>query len=162
MSILNINTTSGIVTSNDTRQLTIVTQPTSTGWNASVNVAQTLANINRITIHHTGAESDGPVDITLAGFNERWRTMPGGPWSHPGYHFVIRPNGDVWQISRLTRTSNGVGGHNNNNIHIAVMGLFWDGVIPRPERNSGTPYGENSRILTATAYIITALSSKFI
>lgn len=141
MSILSINTSTGIVTSTNTSQLRIVTQTGSTGWNNNLtNVAQTVGNINRITIHYTGANSDGPVDMTLSGLNATWENpnRPEGAWILPGYHFVIRPNGDVWQIGRINRVSFGAAPHNTNNIHIAVMGLFWDGVSARPRRNDGT------------------------
>lgn len=132
---LNVNASTGIVTSNNTSQLNIVTQTTAHGWNATANSTQTMAGINRITIHYTGANVDGPSDMTLAGLNSTWSNLG---WAHGGYHFAIRTNGEVWQLSRINRTSNGAGGQNANNIHIAIMGLFWDGVSERPRRNNGT------------------------
>ena len=135
MATLTVNASTGIVTSNNTSQLNIVTQTTAHGWNATANATQTMAGINRITIHYTGANSDGPVDMTLGGLNSTWAN---NGWAHGGYHFVIRTNGEVWQIGRINRTSNGAGGQNANNIHISIMGLFWDGESARPSRNNGT------------------------
>jgi len=118
---VNVTASTGIVTSNNTSQLNIVTQPTAHGWNSTVNNTQTMAGINRIAIHYTGANVDGPSDMTLAGLNSGWLNAG---WVHGGYHFVIRSNGDVWQIGRINRTSNGAINQNGNTIHISIMGLF--------------------------------------
>ena len=140
--ILTINRDTGIVTSTDKSKLNIITQTAAHGWNGTFNSQQQLADISRVVIHYTGANVDGPSDMTLSGLNATWQHAG---WVHGGYHFVIRTDGEVWQISRINRTSNGAAGQNGNTIHIALMGLFWDGESVRPRRNNGTQIGGITR-----------------
>lgn len=139
MANLNISTgignNGGIVTSTNTSQLNIVTQPSAAGWNAPNTPAQTVRNINSITVHYTGWHADGPQTATLTQFNNWW----GDHTRSSGYHFIIQANGTVWQTTRISKVAYGAAGPTNtNNIHIALVGLFWDGVSERSRRNNGT------------------------
>jgi len=149
MSNLIINTTSGVVTSNNNTHLNIVTQTGALGWGEGTEyTSQNVRDINRLTIHYTGSSIDGAFTTSLAGFNAWWNPT----WHQPGYHFIIQENGTVWQTARVNRHANGAVSNNAQNIHIAIVGLFWDGVSPdRPTRNDGpfiaraTPFSPQQR-----------------
>ena len=135
MANLNINTSNGVVTSTNTSQLNIVTQTGAHGWNNRAYATQAVSGINRITVHHTGWDADGAQTATLQQFNNWWPR----DWYQSGYHFIIQANGTVWQTTQINRVANGATPHNMNNIHIALVGLFWDGVGERPRRNPPAP-----------------------
>ena len=49
----------------------------------------------------------------------------------PGYHFIIKPNGEAVSLVPVEQVSNGVAGFNSQSIHIAYIGGI-------DEKNSAT------------------------
>lgn len=43
-------------------------------------------------------------------------------WKSPGYHFIIKSNGEVMNLQPIEKISNGVKGYNSNSIHISYIG----------------------------------------
>lgn len=43
-------------------------------------------------------------------------------WQYPGYHYVIRPDGSVFQMLPEDKVSNGVQGYNSTAINVAYVG----------------------------------------
>ena len=43
-------------------------------------------------------------------------------WQHPGYHYVIAPDGTVTQLLSEEYVSNGVQGYNSTSINVAYVG----------------------------------------
>ena len=98
----------------------------SMGWN---NPFQTRATnqIRRIGIHHS-ATNVGSQRI----FENHWRSLG---WRNGGYHEIILLNGDVEICYVPTVVTNGVGDHNADSYHIAVVGNFRpNGTQPSPQQ----------------------------
>lgn len=49
-----------------------------------------------------------------------WKNELG--WTAPGYHIIIKPNGEYSILANLNDVTNGVYGYNKNSIHISYIG----------------------------------------
>ncbi len=72
--------------------------------------------INYIVLHCTG----GPQTQTVEAIQAYWRDALG--WKKPGYHFILKTNGEVINLLPITEIANGVAGYNANSIHISYIG----------------------------------------
>lgn len=72
--------------------------------------------INYIVLHCTA----GPQTQTVNEIQSYWRNSLG--WKDPGYHFLIKTNGEAVQLLPIEKPSNGVKGFNANSIHISYIG----------------------------------------
>lgn len=66
---------------------------------------------------HTSATSQ---ETTIEEIQKYWKNHL--KWKNPGYHFMIKPNGEVVNILPIERVSNGVAGYNANIINICYIG----------------------------------------
>ena len=87
----------------------------SMGWNNPPSTRNTN-QIRRLGIHHS-ATTVGNQRI----FENHWRNLG---WTVGGYHEIILPNGDVEICYAPTTIVNGVGDHNGDTYHIAMVGNF--------------------------------------
>jgi len=88
-----------------------------------------MGQINRITVHHDALES-GSIR-TQSDAIRRVNTIRNGhisrkpePFADIGYHFVIDPQGRIWEARSLYYQGAHVKGQNENNVGIVVMGNF--------------------------------------
>lgn len=72
--------------------------------------------INYIVLHCTAT----PQSTTIESMLNYWKKVL--KWSAPGYHFVIKPDGEAVNIQPIEKIANGVAGHNKNSIHISYIG----------------------------------------
>ena len=72
--------------------------------------------IKYIAVHCTAT----PQTISIDSIKNYWKTTLG--WKMPGYHFIIKPNGDAVNLLSIDKVSNGVKGHNSETINIAYIG----------------------------------------
>lgn len=72
--------------------------------------------INWIAIHCSAT----PQTTTVESINSYWKRILG--WRAPGYHFIIKANGEVIQLLPIEQISNGVAGYNKNTINICYIG----------------------------------------
>ena len=89
--------------------------------------------VRRITLHHDGMSpftSTAYADAAERVENIR-RAHRGNGWGDVGYHYLIDPAGRVWQGRPLRWQGAHVGGQNENNLGICVLGNFQD---QRPSR----------------------------
>lgn len=61
-----------------------------------------------------------PQTTTVESINSYWKRVLG--WRAPGYHFIIKANGEVVQLLPIEQISNGVAGYNKNTINICYIG----------------------------------------
>ena len=61
-----------------------------------------------------------PQTTTVASIQRFWAKNLG--WKNPGYHYIIKPNGEIVQLHPIDKPSNGVAGYNRNAIHISYIG----------------------------------------
>ena len=72
--------------------------------------------INWIAIHCSAT----PQTTTVDSINSYWKRVLG--WRAPGYHFIIKANGEIVQLLPIEQISNGVAGYNKNTINICYIG----------------------------------------
>ena len=75
-----------------------------------------MRKITRIFVHCTASYQDKTTkDTLLAEFKRQG-------WKNPGYHYVIKPDGNVITMLSEDKVANGVKNYNANSIHIAWIG----------------------------------------
>lgn len=75
-----------------------------------------MRGIKYIVLHCTATSQR----TTVASILKYWRNFLG--WQNPGYHFIIKADGEVVQLHPIEKVANGVRGFNSVAIHIAYMG----------------------------------------
>ena len=75
-----------------------------------------MRKITHIVLHCTAT----PQTTTVASIQNYWRKILG--WRSPGYHRIIKPDGEVVVLAGYAQTTNGVQGHNANSIHLSYIG----------------------------------------
>lgn len=74
-------------------------------------------NIRFIVIHCTAT----PQNTTIESIKRHWKEQRG--WGDtPGYHYIIKSNGDVLQLLDESKNSYGVYAHNSECISVAYVG----------------------------------------
>lgn len=75
-----------------------------------------MRNIKYIVLHCTAGSQSQTVESIL----NYWRKVKG--WINPGYHHLIKPNGEIVDLLPIEEVSNGVAGFNSVSIHISYIG----------------------------------------
>lgn len=75
-----------------------------------------MRTIKYIAIHCTATSQLA----TVASIQKYWKEKLG--WKSPGYHFLIKPDGERVQLLPISQISNGVAGFNSVTINIAYIG----------------------------------------
>lgn len=57
---------------------------------------------------------------TVENIQKYWREVLG--WQQPGYHFIVKPNGEIAYLLDISLVSNGVKGFNSQTINISYIG----------------------------------------
>ena len=89
---------------------------------------RSLDKITHITIHHSAAPANIPVE-TIAAYH-----VNNNDWPGIGYHFCIGPDGTIYQVNRLETVSYHAGVVNDYTIGICLEGDFRNGLIPTPKQ----------------------------
>lgn len=72
--------------------------------------------IKYIAVHCTAGSQLQKIDDMLL----YWRKSLG--WKMPGYHYVVKADGEVVQLLEEAKVSNGVSGYNSQTVNVAYMG----------------------------------------
>lgn len=75
-----------------------------------------MREIKYIVVHCTAT----PPDATIENIQHYWKEIL--KWKNPGYHYIIRRDGEIVCINSEANISNGVAGHNRYSIHISYIG----------------------------------------
>lgn len=73
-------------------------------------------NITLIVIHCTATEPQA----TVSSIQNYWKKVL--RWRKPGYHYVVKANGEWVQLAEDNEVTNGVKHHNAHAIHVAYVG----------------------------------------
>lgn len=73
-------------------------------------------NIKYIVVHCTATPPETSIDSIL----RYWKENLG--WKNPGYHYIIKRNGEIVNLFPEDKVSNGVKGYNQNSVHISYIG----------------------------------------
>ena len=75
-----------------------------------------MRNIEYIAVHCTATAQDA----TVSAIQNYWKNNLG--WKMPGYHFIVKPCGEIVQLLSTDKVSNGVKGYNSVSINISYIG----------------------------------------
>ena len=75
-----------------------------------------MRKIKRIFVHCTASNQNTTTEETL---RKEFRRKG---WKNPGYHYVVKTDGNIIQMLDDERVANGVKGYNSNAIHVAWIG----------------------------------------
>lgn len=73
-------------------------------------------NIHYIVVHCTAT----PPDTTIESIKNYWKENL--KWKNPGYHYIIKRNGEIVTLLLEDQVANGVKGYNKNSIHLSFIG----------------------------------------
>ena len=77
---------------------------------------KTMRDIKYIVVHCTAT----PQTATVSSIQNYWKNTL--KWVMPGYHFMIKPDGEIIQLLEIEKISNGVKGFNSVSINISYIG----------------------------------------
>lgn len=89
-----------------------------------------MRDIKYLAVHCTATAQSATVDS----IKNYWREHLG--WSMPGYHFLIKANGELLQLLEIEKVSNGVKGFNSVTINISYIGGIDKNGAPKDTRTS--------------------------
>ncbi len=75
-----------------------------------------MRDIKFIVVHCTAT----PPETKIENIQRYWKEQL--KWKNPGYHYIIKRNGEIVKITEEQNIANGVGGHNRYSIHISYIG----------------------------------------
>ena len=75
-----------------------------------------MREVKFLAVHCTAT----PQTATVSSIQSYWRNVL--KWKMPGYHFIIKPDGEVVQLLEIEKVSNGVKGFNSVSINISYIG----------------------------------------
>jgi N-acetylmuramoyl-L-alanine amidase len=75
-----------------------------------------MRQIDYIILHCTA----GPQTQTVENILHYWKSVLG--WNTPGYHYMIKPDGEAVNLVPIEKPSNGVKGFNAHSINISYIG----------------------------------------
>lgn len=75
-----------------------------------------MRKIKYIAVHCTAT----PQTTSIDSIKNYWKTNLG--WKMPGYHFMIKPDGEAVNLLSIDKVSNGVKGFNSETINISYVG----------------------------------------
>lgn len=75
-----------------------------------------MREIKYIAIHCSGTVPN----VKIENIQAYWKRVRG--WTAPGYHVIIKANGDAVQLLHFDKVSNGVAGYNSKTINICYLG----------------------------------------
>ena len=75
-----------------------------------------MREINYLVVHCTATQPDAKIES----IQNYWRKNLG--WKSPGYHYVIKADGEIVPLLSIDKVSNGVAGYNSQIINISYIG----------------------------------------
>lgn len=75
-----------------------------------------MRKITKIFVHCTASHQTTTTEVSLRAV---FKSLG---WKRPGYHYVVKTDGNIIQMLDETEVANGVYGYNQNSIHVAWIG----------------------------------------
>lgn len=75
-----------------------------------------MREIKYLVVHCTAT----PTNATVEGIKNYWRRNLG--WKNPGYHKIIKSNGEIVTLASEEIVTNGVAGYNSKSLHVSYIG----------------------------------------
>ena len=83
-----------------------------------------------------------PQTTSISSISNYWKKNLG--WKMPGYHFIIKPDGEIVDLLDISQVSNGVKGFNGETINISYIG----GVDPKNQPIDNRTDAQRKSLLT--------------
>lgn len=90
-----------------------------------------MRNIKYIVVHCTATPQLTSVDAIVKYWKEQLK------WKSPGYHKIVKPNGEVITLASDETVCNGVAGHNSVSLHVSYIGGVDSRLNPLDNRTGG-------------------------
>ncbi|KFF11226.1 N-acetylmuramoyl-L-alanine amidase [Flavobacterium hydatis] len=87
-----------------------------------------MRQIKYLAVHCTATSQN----TSISSIQNYWKNQLG--WRMPGYHFIIKPDGEVVSLLPIEQVSNGVQGFNHESINISYVGGIDEKVVPKDNR----------------------------
>lgn len=75
-----------------------------------------MRNITHLVVHCSATSPTATVEA----IQRYWREVQG--WKSPGYHVIVKANGEAVRLADDTAVTNGVAGHNATCLHVCYIG----------------------------------------
>lgn len=99
-----------------------------------LTIAPHKRNIKYIVVHCTAGNQKSKISDIEA----YWKSLG---WQNPGYHYIVKPDGEIVQLQSEALNSNGVANWNNVCVHISYIGGIDKSGKPLDNR---TPHQKNA------------------
>ena len=93
-----------------------------------------MREINYLVVHCTATQPDAKIES----IQNYWRKNLG--WKSPGYHYVIKADGEIVPLLSIDKVSNGVAGYNSQIINISYIGGIDKAGKPKDTRTEEQKY----------------------
>ena len=90
-----------------------------------------MRNIKYLVVHCTAT----PHTTTVESIQRHWKDRL--KWASPGYHKIIKANGEVITLATDDKICNGVAGHNSICLHVSYIGGIDSRTNPVDNRTQG-------------------------
>lgn len=87
-----------------------------------------MRHIKYIVVHCSATVQNATVDS----IKKYWREQLG--WKAPGYHYIIKADGEIVELLPEEKVSNGVAGYNSNAINVCYIGGIAENGTPVDNR----------------------------
>lgn len=75
-----------------------------------------MRNIKYIAVHCTGTQQSATVESIRKYWKEQLK------WNSPGYHYLVKPCGQIVELQTEDQPSNGVAGYNGVTVNVCYIG----------------------------------------
>ena len=75
-----------------------------------------MRSIKYLAVHCTATSQN----TSISAIQSYWKNQLG--WKMPGYHFIVKPDGEVVNLLPMGQVSNGVKGFNSQTVNISYIG----------------------------------------
>lgn len=89
--------------------------------NKTITAANNPRKIRFIVVHCSATPQTTTVESILRYWRSPRPEAPNG-WKFPGYHYIVKADGEIVSLLPETLTSNGVQGYNSQCVHICYIG----------------------------------------
>ena len=93
-----------------------------------------MREINYLVVHCTATQPDAKIES----IQNYWRKNLG--WKSPGYHYIIKADGEIVPLLSIDKVSNGVAGYNSQIINISYIGGIDKAGKPKDTRTEEQKY----------------------
>lgn len=106
-----------------------------------------MREIKFIVVHCTATQPDTEIE----NIQNYWKEKLG--WKNPGYHYIIKRNGEIVNLQSEKLIANGVAGNNQHSIHISFIGGVDKDNVPVDNRTDAQKHAMFNKLI--------ALSEKY-